>query len=439
MKKVIAFLTAALMLFGLAACGSEKTKTETDASDITAGETTLQSQEETTLAEKEEAEEKSFSFKETVVADKDAYSIKVTKLNPDAKEGYEVKLELVNKDEKKLNFYLEAVFVNGVQAEVFFGEDVPAGKTANTSFYVEKEIFEKNGMKEFNSVEMNFSVNDAENWNADPIAVEGAVIYPYGEKYGESYKRESLPSDIVLIDNDIVKMTVIGWEKDKYGDFRLTFYMENRSDSKEYRYVVESCAVNGVQTGCINGYDVSAGKVSFGEFSVIDESLKENGITEFTDIRLDIGVIEAESWEADYVARESVNIYPEGIDKAVKYEREAKAADVVLADNDYATVIAEGFDSQGADFATLKLYFINKTDKALTFSIDSASINDIMLDPFYAQEVGAGNMRFSKVQWEKSMLTDAEITAVEVIDFSLRAYESDSYNDVFTQECQLRP
>ena len=66
-------------------------------------------------------------------------------------------------------------------------------------------------------------------------------------------------------------------------------------------------------------------------------------------------------------------------------------------------------------------------------------INDIMLDPFYASEVGSGNMRFSRVEWEESMLTDADITEVEVIDFSLRVYDSESYDEMFVQDCQFRP
>lgn len=440
MKKFTAVMMALIMLLSFAACSKDKVNSQTDASDTTAQQTTEQSIQETTAPVKNEQEEKKLSFKETLVADKDAYSIKVTGIVPDAKEGYEIKLELVNKEsEKALNFYIESVFVNSVQAEVFFGEDVSAGKTSKTSFFIEREVFEKNGIKEFTDIELYISVNDAEYWSDEPIALEKANIFPYGEQYKESYHRESSPSDIVIIDNEFAKMTVIGWERGMYGDYNVSFYLENKTAEKELRFVVEGCAVNGVQIGYINGYDVSAGRTTFAEFGIVDETLNENGITEFTDIKFDIGVIESDSWEADYIARESVNIYPEGIDKAVRYEREAKDTDVILADNEYATVIATGFDAENENFASLKLYLVNKTDKALTFSIDSASINDVMLDPFYAQEVGSGNIRFSNVEWEKSMLTDAEITSVDVIDFSLRVYDSESYDEMFIQDCQFRP
>lgn len=162
---------------------------------------------------------------------------------------------------------------------------------------------------------------------------------------------------------------------------------------------------------------------------------------DYTDIELTFRVYDSDDWSADEAARETVHIYPYGEDKAVRFVRETKATDNVIVDNDDVTVIVTGYEKDDIWGYTVNLFLVNKTDKNIMFSADDASVNGYMADPFYATTVVAGKCAFSSMSWSDSMLEDNNITAVEEIEFKLRAYDSNDWSggDFFNETVTLKP
>ena len=440
MKKLAALLMALVLLFTLAACGGDKEKTGTDADGASQQETSSDKSSEDSVQENDEKDKLVMSFTEFVAVDNENYTIKITELEPGNLAGYGIGMQIENKNkEVGYNFTADVVSINGIDVETFFTEDVPAGKKARVSMFLDDTIIKENGITEYTDIEILLSVGDAEDWLAEPLGKETIHIYPYGEDKAQKYSRKNKVTDIVVLDNDEIEMTVIGWGEDDYNDYELKFYLENKSEDVTYMYSVESCAVNGVEIAAINAYIVSPGKVAFGEFGVYDETLEDNLITEFTDIKLTLRVFDSDDWTADDVAFETVNIYPQGKEKAVKFERPAKDTDKIIVDNDYATVIVTGVDDSDEYFTSLEFFYINKTDKDLVFSIEDASINDNMIDPFYADSVGPGNCKFSTADWDKDEIAEAEITEIESFQFSIRAYDSESFDEYFKESITYNP
>lgn len=73
------------------------------------------------------------------------------------------------------------------------------------------------------------------------------------------------------------------------------------------------------------------------------------------------------------------------------------------------------------------LYCLNKTDKTVMFSVDDASVNGFMADPFYATSVSAGKCAFSSMAWSDTTLEENGITEVEEIEVLFRAYDADDF------------
>ncbi len=238
-------------------------------------------------------------------------------------------------------------------------------------------------------------------------------------------------SGIVAVDNAecIIKVTEI--DPDNMWGYTLKVHLENKSSEKTYMFSVENAAINGVQCDPFFATEVAAGKKSNDEISFAESELEESGIKDYTDIELTFRVYDSDDWTADEVAVETVHVYPYGEDKAVKYVREPQANDNVLVDNEYVTVIVTGYKYDEIWGYTVKLFLLNKTDKNVMFTVEDASVNGYMADPFFARSVSAGKCSFSSMSWSDTELEESGITEVEEIEFNLQAYDYDSWEEEY--------
>lgn len=87
----------------------------------------------------------------------------------------------------------------------------------------------------------------------------------------------------------------------------------------------------------------------------------------------------------------------------------------------------EGYEDDEIWGYTANLFLLNKTDKTVMFSVDDASVNGFMADPFYATSVSAGKCAFSSMAWSDTTLEENGITEVEEIEVLFRAYDADDF------------
>lgn len=254
-------------------------------------------------------------------------------------------------------------------------------------------------------------------------------------------KNEISFTEIVAVDNGECTIKITDIDPNNLWGYSLKVELENKSAEKTYMYSVESASINGVQTDPFFATEVAAGKKSNDEISFSNTDLKDYGVVDFTDIELTFRVYDSNDWTAAEVARETVHVYPYGEDKAIVFVREAQANDNVIIDNDYVTVIVTGYEDDAIWGYTVNLFLLNKTDKDVMFSVDEASVNGYMADPFYATEVLAGKCAFSSMSWSDSTLEDNDITDIEEIEFTFRAYDSGNWlgNDFANEKITLNP
>lgn len=248
-------------------------------------------------------------------------------------------------------------------------------------------------------------------------------------------------TEVTAVDNDECSIKITGIDVDNFWGFTLKEQLENKSADKTYMFSVESAAINGVQCDPFFASEVAAGKKSNNEISFTDNTLEKNGVGDYTDIELTFRVYDSNEWTAEPVAKETIHIYPYGEDKAVQFVRESQSNDNIIIDNDFVTVIVTGYENDEILGYTVNLYFLNKTDKDVMFSVDEASVNGFMADPFYATTVIAGKCAFGSMYWSNSTLEDNGITTVEEIEFKMRAYDSNDFlgDDLANEVITLKP
>lgn len=236
-------------------------------------------------------------------------------------------------------------------------------------------------------------------------------------------------TETTVVDNDECSIKITGIDADNFWGFTLDVQLENKSSNKTYMFSVENAAVNGVKSDTWFAEEVAAGKKSNDAITLSDSDLENNWVGDYTDIELTFQVYDSNDWDAAYAAEETVHIYPYGEDKAVQFVREARPDDNIIVDNEFVTVIVTGYENRRIWGYTVNLFFVNKTDKNISIVTDEESINGFMSDPYFADDVSAGNCAFSSMSWFDSDLEDNGITDVEEIEFRLRVYDSDDWFD----------
>ena len=110
----------------------------------------------------------------------------------------------------------------------------------------------------------------------------------------------------------------------------------------------------------------------------------------------------------------------------------------VLIDQDGVKFEIKGIDPDNMWGYTLNAYLENNTDKSLMYTIDYASVNGLMSDPFWAETVAPGKKSNGSISWSNSDLDEAGIEDVTELNFRIRIHDSEDYmaddviNDYFS-------
>ena len=303
LKKMLITILACILLVSVSACGGNSQSSGGNGSEQT-GESTGNNG---TKQSAETAEEP--KFEEVMVADNEECTVKITGLDKDSIWGYSLNVYMENKSqEKTYMFAVDSAAVDGVQCDPLFASEVAPGKKSNEKISFSSSALEKNDIKDFTDIEINFRVYDSNNWEADAVAEENVHIYPHGENAVKLFQREAQETDKVIADNEYVKVTVIGYEEDDTWGYGAELFIENKSDAN-VMVAAEDVAVNGYMADPLFAQSVLPGKCAFGTMSWSDESFSENNIETVEEIDFTLRVYDNDKWDKEYV-KEKITLNP---------------------------------------------------------------------------------------------------------------------------------
>lgn len=246
-----------------------------------------------------------------------------------------------------------------------------------------------------------------------------------------------LLSETTILDNDLCSFKITGAEVDSFDGFVLRATMENKSNDKTLSFTLDNTVINGVQSFSFFWQEVTPGNKANANVTFVKTKLEQNGIKDFTDIELTAVATNTDNL-TDEVGRGTAHIYPYGQDKATAYVREAKPTDVVLLDNDAATVTMIGTGESEFGEVFISLYVVNKTDKKISVSAGNTAVNGIMLDPGLYESISAGKSSFVDMKWMKSDLESNGITKLEKVEAPLEIKDYESYNTLVKETVMIQ-
>lgn len=109
-------------------------------------------------------------------------------------------------------------------------------------------------------------------------------------------------------------------------------------------------------------------------------------------------------------------------------ESEISFTEMVAIDNEECTIKITGIDADNMWGYTINALLENKSaEKIYMFSVDSAAINGVKCDPFFASEVAAGKKSNEEISFSVDDLEDNGITDFTDIELTFRVYDSEDW------------
>ena len=242
--------------------------------------------------------------------------------------------------------------------------------------------------------------------SAPPEAPEAAPDAPLPASSEPMPASTSSPvpwQDVTVLDDAICTLMITGIDLNHpSGHQAVDILFENKTADRTLTAVLQGASDCGIERA-VEGPSLEAGpggtvqgSVVIGDAQVQWEPQQgageENGIS-LSDLALTFSVAEsgAQAWE--FLAHETVHVYPMGEDHARLYFRVSQPEDVVLLDNDVLTLIMTG-TSDGLDGARAVDFFVqNKTSHKLSVTLDEAESGaTIAVLPLSGQSCTAGAM-----------------------------------------------
>ena len=245
--------------------------------------------------------------------------------------------------------------------------------------------------------------------------------------------------EYVLVDNNDITVRIQEISEDPIWGHIMKLYLENKT-SKQLMYSINNCAVNGVMNDPVWAAELMAGSKSNEQVTWMQLNGNANSVG-ITKLDFDFRVYDSEDWTSDALFEQNFTLYPQGENNVQMDNYTPGSGDVVLFNNNDAAMVVRGFRNDELWGYTADVYLLNKTQTPLMFSVDGATINGFMCDPFWASEVRAGASDYASISWLQSELDANGISDIQEVVLSIRVYNSDNWmaDAVVEQQFTLHP
>lgn len=275
----------------------------------------------------------------------------------------------------------------------------------------------------------------SDSWAPEQEAGSGVLVTEFQMDRNVVYSEE----EQVLFEAEGCKMTATGYDPFSIPGFVVNVTCENTSH-KKLLFSVSGAAVNGYMLDSDWSLEVAPGKTEESQIIFGQPLLTRHGFSVIDDIQLDLYVVNANNWMDDPVFEGKAELYPSGKapEEVWPPERMYLPGEQIIEDNGtFAFVLLEE-EPDGPGGYTLRTYIENRTDRNLMMSWENVSVNDSLIDPYWAVGIMAGKRCYADIVFPKAEFEKNGIIDVGEIGLTMTVYDSDDwmapalYNSTFT-------
>lgn len=238
----------------------------------------------------------------------------------------------------------------------------------------------------------------------------------------------SAPDIIQLVDSDDVTVLITKIENNEHLGMQLKIQCVNKTD-RALIFSWDKVSVCGFMYDPYWAEEVGPGKTVNSTIDFDTYALEKMGILSVDEISFTLRVFDSENWMEEPLVQLPCTIYPTGLSaETVRFPVRAEIpGQVTVVDDENVRFVIEWADEEDTSVYTVHVYMENKTDRNLMFAWDMVSVNNMMVDPFWATVVPAGKKACATVNFFRSELADNGITDVKNIEFTLLVSDYDDW------------
>ena len=218
---------------------------------------------------------------EIVLIDDERFTVSVTYIRSDDQGGLHLGIRSVSRSaDTNYSCIVKRTSVNGVAVNGSFIWGIDVGDDWASEIYFLSSDLYGNDIGGYTDIALPFSIYISD--SGEHVLDETFHIYPDGEDKAVRYVREPQPTDVVLVDNESVTVTLTGVEPDDPEDYILDLFYENKTARNVY-FDTNRYYVNGVlfYRSEEPGYlEAGPGTCGFSRIALPKSLLQENGISD---------------------------------------------------------------------------------------------------------------------------------------------------------------
>ena len=308
MKRIFVLMLSILMLLNFAACGKS---TEEPKPDATVSATIPAESTEAPTAAPTQPPVTAVDTDKNTLVDNENAAFSIIRVENNAHMGMQLQVQCVNKTDRTLLFSWDMVSVCGFMYDPFWAEEVAAGKTANSTIYLDTYQLAKMDVESVDEISFTLRIVDSENWMEAPLVEEAFTVYPTGLNADTVQMPNRAPTDgqVVIADNEDLRFVIEWADSEDASAYTVYVYAENKTD-RNLLYAWDLVSVNGFMIDPFWAVSVSAGKKACSEVTFYRSDLEANGITDISQIEFRLLVSDYDDWEADYLLEETYTYNP---------------------------------------------------------------------------------------------------------------------------------
>ena len=233
----------------------------------------------------------------------------------------------------------------------------------------------------------------------------------------------------VIVDREDLYFAIKDVRADAALGYTWKLYVENRTD-KNLMFTFEKVSVNGVMCDPFWAEVITAGKKGNCEVTWMRDAFEARSIGDVYEVDFTLNVYNDDDYTEAPLMHDPFAVFPMGEEKAAEAAAADEAARAkllagsgkVLVDNDACSIVVTGYEPDNTWGYAMHVYLRNKSGEDLVFSAQNTSVNGIMCDPYWSEIVTSGKSAISTILWDKSALSENDITEVKQISLPLMVY-----------------